>query len=46
MSYKNIYWANGNKYLKRFLNKIAVGDVTILNPLMNKYVFLILQINY
>ena len=46
MSYKNIYLVNGNKYLKRSLNNIAVRDVQILNLLMNKYVFLILQINY
>ena len=46
MSYKNIYLVKGNKYLKRSLNKVAIVDVPILNPLMNKYVFLILQINY
>ena len=36
MSYKNIYLENGNKYLKRSLTKLAVGDIPILNPLMNK----------
>jgi len=35
-SYKNNYLVNGNKYLKRSLNKIAVRDVPILNPLINK----------